>query len=169
MRVPGPLASPRAASVAVAVALVALSALAACRGERTTARPDTAECALLTSADVSEITGTSVRAAPADSGVGADGDCATYVTPDGTVYVSISRLASMAEFTRAIGLSPARYPVRESLTGIGDEAMLFSNDDSGGRRLVARRGDRGAVVVTFDESVTDDQLVQLAARAVERL
>lgn len=168
----------RGSGLITVAAGVALLALAGCRGERPAARPDSVdtaaeeaaaeECIALPAADITSITGTSVRAVAAGSVAGADGDCGNYASPDGAMYVSVSTLASMADFTRVIGaVQPAEFPVRQSLTGLGDEAMLFSSDDSRARRLVVRKGERGVIIASFDESVTDDQLQQLASRAID--
>lgn len=164
------------------LAVAALPALA-CRGERAggadSTRVDTAEasataepspCRLVSAGDVRAITGTDVRLVERGSVEDADGDCANFVAPDGAMYLAVSELESMTEFTSALSAPPPdRFPIRTALTGLGDEAMLYRDEESADRYLVTRVGERGAALVALDDSITEDQLRELARGVLRKL
>lgn len=70
-------------------------------------------------------------------------------------------------------IKPALYPTRIQLDGVGDEAFLFkaATGDSATRYLIARKGDRGAILMPFGAArdVTDDMLKQMLAKVVSQL
>ena len=155
----------------LAVALL----LSAC-GDRS--RPETAaagsdkldrsaECAILTAADIRSITGTTVVAVSRGSTPEAGGTCGNYATPSGIPYLGVNRLSSPSEYASSANAVPADvYPDRRPLTGIGDEAVMFRGP--GVRYLLARQGGTGVVLFPLvnQAQLSDEHLVALAQRAL---
>jgi hypothetical protein len=127
------------------------------------------ECAVLTAADVTAVTGAAVTAVARGAFAGAGGTCGNYATAAGEGYLGVNRLTSAAEYSASIDAVPADvYPVRERLTGLGDEAVLFKDRAVRPyiRYLVARQGAGGVVIFPHTDAISDDALKQLAAKAL---
>lgn len=130
----------------------------------------TATCNLLTAADVVAATGAVVKRIERGAVTGAGGTCVNFATNDDRAYLGVNELATSGDFASAVAAVPKNiYPTRDALSGLGDEAVLFSNSDKM-RYLVARKGAGGVVLFPMGEgsSMTNDQLRQLAAQALSR-
>jgi hypothetical protein len=127
------------------------------------------ECAILSAADIASLTGVEVRSVAPHAVVGAGGNCGNYATADSQLYLGVNRLSSVSEFELAVRSVPTDvYPVREPITGLGDEAILFKEPQMSLRYLVARAGSHGVVLFHAGTSPSDQQLGQLAALALTR-
>jgi hypothetical protein len=93
----------------------------------------------------------------------------TNATADDQLYLGVNRLSSADEFRLAIASVPADvYPIRESVEGLGDEAVLFKEPQMSLRYLVARAGARGVVLFHTGASPSEPQLRALTALALTR-
>lgn len=126
------------------------------------------ECPILRSADVKAVTGVEVRAVPRDPMKGFGAGCGNYVTAAGKAYLGVTRLESKGQYAAAVETVPADlYPHKQSLPGLGDEAVLFEDASKTIQYLVARKGSRGVVLFSFaGAKLSDGHLRELAARAV---
>ena len=72
------------------------------------------------------------------------------------------------QFT-ADSVDPATFTDKVPLTGVGTEAVLFKGKDHFGSdvKFLAARNDKAAIVL-FPYNLTDDQIQQLAAKAMTR-
>lgn len=62
-----------------------------------------------------------------------------------TEFAEVNQLSSRAEYAASVAAVPQDvYPEKTALTGIGEEAVLFSG--AGARYLVARKDDAGVVI-----------------------
>ena len=153
-----------------AAALVVGAACSSAPAAVTTTKAGSDECSVLSAQAIQSVTGTSVRGVARGAFVGAGGTCANYVDGAGAPYLGVNRLVSKAEYSRSLAAVPEGiYPVRQSLGGVGDEAILFADAASNPhlRYLVAHAGERGVVIFPFSGSnITDDQLRELASAAL---
>jgi hypothetical protein len=91
-------------------------------------------------------------------------DCAV----NGKLYLGISVVSSRAELDASAPPSQV-YPVKQPISGLGDEATLYKTDAAGKVRfLVVRKSDKGFTMAPFSQSISDEQLTQLAGKAVSR-
>jgi hypothetical protein len=142
--------------------------------ERSDASPSAAEeareCGALTAADIKAITAAVVHLIARSSSAGAGGTCGNYATQDGTAYLGVNALQTASEYDMAVAAVPEDvYPKRQAVPGLGDQAVLMKDDTGMLRYLVARKGSRGVVLFPLGSGVrgiSDDQLRQLAARAI---
>jgi hypothetical protein len=111
----------------------ALVVMAACSPAPTSVSPAPApasgsDCPILPATTITQVTGTSVRGVARGSFVGAGGTCGNYTTAAGEPYLGINRLSSRADYSRSLAAVPdSIYPVRTSLPGVGEEAILFTD------------------------------------------
>ncbi len=128
------------------------------------------ECSILTAADIKAVTGADVRPVTRGAVLGAGGTCGNYITPDSQAYLGVNRLESQSEFGASVSAVPDDvYPNKQSLAGLGDEAVLFKDETGHLRYLVARNGGKGVVVFPLGGGeISDEQLRQLAERALSR-
>ncbi len=127
---------------------------------------DGSECAILTAADIQAITGVAVHAIPRLSAPGAGGTCSNYATAEGDNYLGVNRLTSRSEYQASVSAVPEDvYPEKETLRGVGEEAVVFKAPGHI-RYLVARSGGHGVVLFYAGQFPTDEQLKQLAVRAL---
>jgi hypothetical protein len=130
----------------------------------------TDECSALTVADIKTITGADVEAVARGAFPGAGGTCGNYTLADGRPFLGVNVLESKGLYDVAVGAVPKDvYPVRETVAGLGDEAVLMKDraEKARMRYLVAHKGDVGVVIFPFSGGdLTDDQLKQLAAKAI---
>lgn len=129
-----------------------------------------AECSILTAADVQQVTGKEVHDIAQQSKAGAGGRCANYATADGNLYVGVSQLTSAADYKTAVAAVPESvYPKRDALTGVGEEAILMKDTTGKLRYLVARKGSRGVILFpSYRSGISDEQLKKLATLALSR-
>lgn len=133
--------------------------------------PASGECAVLDPAAVERVTGTAVRGVARGSFAGAGGTCANYTTADGKPYLGVNALTSAGEYASTVAAVPAMvYQDKTPLSGLGDEALLFTDraDRPSIRYLVARKGERGVVLFPLSGAadVSDAQLRELAEVAL---
>jgi hypothetical protein len=151
---------------------------AACSSQKTEIRQQggeaaaatTSSCNLLTASDIAAATGAVVKRIERGAVTGAGGTCVNFATNDDRAYLGMNELTTAGDFASAVAAVPKDiYPTRVALSGLGDEAVLFSNSDKM-RYLVARKGAGGVVLFPMGEgsSMTNDQLRQLAAQALSR-
>jgi hypothetical protein len=124
------------------------------------------DCPMLTAADIKSVTGAQVHPIARLSATGAGGTCGNYATASGENYLGVNQLSSPAEYQASVAAVPADvYPEKETLSRVGDEAVVFKAPGHI-RYLVARSGNRGVVLFYAGETPTDEQLKQLAIRAL---
>jgi hypothetical protein len=141
--------------------------LGGCGRDVDAAKDNDHPCNLLTSADIKAVTGTEVQSMDRDPTKGAGGTCGNFKTPDGQAYLGINRLTSSVEYKMALGAVPEDvYPIRRSILGLGDEAVLMKDETQRIKYLVARKGNAGVVLFPLGARISDDQLRQLAERAL---
>lgn len=127
------------------------------------------DCPALTPADIKSVTGVDVHAVPRLSQPGAGFTCANYDTADGKLFVGISLANSTGEL-QAMVPPDGVYPVKTTLSGVGDSATLYKTDAAGTVRfLLASKGGKGFALAPFTTAITDDQLTRLAHTAAGRL
>jgi hypothetical protein len=138
------------------------------QGEASRPAAGSEQCEILTAADVQAATGTAVQRIERNPAIGAGGTCVNFASADGQSYLGVNRLTSSGEFRSAVGAVPGDvYPIKESVPGLGEEAVLFKTPE-GLRYLVARQGESGVVLFPLGSGfeMTDQQLRDLAAKAL---
>jgi hypothetical protein len=156
-----------------------LLTLTACQTAAAPAPPTVAqalagECAALPSAAISGVTGTSVRSAQRGAFPGAGGTCGNYTTESGEPFLGVNVVSSASDFGATVASVPSSvYPVRSRIDGLGEEAIMFTDqaDKPLLRYLVARDAGRGVVLFPLGSAgraMSNAQLQQLAALALAR-
>ena len=156
------------AGASAATTTTGVSSVTSEAGVSTTSAPpeEGDECPSLTAADVQTITGVEVVAVPRGSDVGAGGMCANYQTTAGEGFIGVNVLSGADTFELSFPPEGAYQPVEE-LAGIGDEAVGFRL--LAGYPLtyvIARRGENVVVVFSLSQDITDDQMTQMATKAL---
>lgn len=129
-----------------------------------------ATCPVLTAADVKSATGADARLIPAHSAAGAAYTC-NFVGSDGKMFLGVDVANTKAAYDN---LTPdgRSYPMKQSVSGLGDSATLYESDSQGNLRyLLVAKGTKGVGVApaTYPSPITDDDLKKLATMAIGKL
>lgn len=162
-----PAVNTAAAPVAPAAATSAPAANAAASSNAAASGSD--KCSILSAADIKAATGEDVHLIP--KGVaGASFDC-DYATDNGQVYLGMDLDATKQAYT-ADAPDSGTYPMKESVSGLGDEATLYKSDAKGSLTdLTIWKGSHGVSIAPlgYPIRIDEDQLKKLGAAVAAKL
>ncbi len=159
--------------------LVAVTVLmtVACGGSSSSAASSGSgkNCRLLSTNEVKSIAGLEVTAVEPIAAAAAIGNCGNYMTSDNKVVLAFTKLASASLYDNTVKEAEDMkdtYTEQHELTGLGTKAMYFKGTIKYGiqsRYVVVTTGKAAFVMFPMSDSLTDDQIKQLAAKAVTHL